>query len=385
MLGAMAEGTGSMAPIRLHAPAVPHGLTVGGGDDAEVFAAATAGLAALLDDPPAVFLTGSCTAALELAAAALDMTPGDEVVVPAFTFPTAASAFVARGARVRFADADPSTGNVDPADVLRCVGPRTRAVVAMHYAGIAADLEPVVPHLRGAGIELIEDAAQGLFASLDGSPLGTLGRFGAISFHRTKNVSTIDGGALVVNDPADVDRTRMLLDKGTDRQAFEDGSVPAYQWQGLGSAWRMHEAAVHLLAAELDRAAAGQACRHQVWDRYVEALAPWAAARSVGLPVVGPGRAHPAHLFWLSLPAAADRPAFIEHCRAAGVQSAWHYGSLPTSTFGRSIAHPDDTCPNALDLAARLVRIPLHQALSDADVERVIEAVTAWEPAPVPS
>jgi dTDP-4-amino-4,6-dideoxygalactose transaminase len=373
----MGEDTPARPPIRLHAVTSPRTVVLAD-DDGDVTAIATKRLATLLDDPPAVFLTGSCTASLEATAAALELAAGDEVVVPAFTFPTAAAAFAARGATVRFADVDPTTGNLDPDDVDRCLGPRTRAVVAMHYAGVAADLGAVTPGLAARGIDVIEDAAQGLFASLDGAPLGTFGRFGAISFHRTKNVSTIDGGALVVNHPDDVERVRVLLDKGTDRHAFEDGSVPAYQWRALGSAWRMHQAGVHLLAAELEVAAAGQVRRHAAWDRYVEGLSPWAVAHGVGLPMVGPGREHPAHLFFLVLPEAEHRSAFIAHLASAGVQSAWHYGSLPDSAMGRSIAHPDDTCPKALDFAARVVRIPLHQDLSGDDVDRVIEAVTAW-------
>ena len=376
MLGRMGEGMSARALIGLHAPIEPRQVVVGGADAAAQREAVTDRLAALLDDPPAVILTGSCSTALDAAAAAVDLDPGDEVVVPAFTFPTSASAFAARGATLRFADVDPRTGNVDPAEVARLIGPRTRVVVVMHYAGVAVDLEPLAPMIADRGIDLVEDAAHGLFATLDERPLGRVGRFGTLSFHRTKNLSTIEGGALIVNRADDVERATVVIDKGTNRRTFERGDVPAYEWTALGSSWRMPEAAVRLLALELDRAAAGQARRHHIWQRYVDGLGGWAAANRVGLPVVAAGRAHPAHLFFLVLPDAAARPPFMAWCAAAGVATAWHYGSLPASTYGRRIAHPEDACPVAADLASRLVRIPLHPGLSDEDVDRVVEAVT---------
>ena len=381
MLGSMGDGTASQRRIRLHAPAGPRPVTVGGDDAAEVRSHATERLAELLDHPPGLLLTGSCTAALEASAAALDLQPGDEVVVPAFTYPTTVSPFVARGATVRFADVDPATGDVDPVEVLARVTPRTRAVVVMHYAGVAADVATLTPTLTDRGIDLIEDAAQGLFASLDGVPLGRLGRFGTLSFHHTKNASTVEGGALVVNRPEDVEVAQVLVDKGTNRRSFDAGEVPAYEWCAVGSSWAMPEAATRLLVDELDRAPRDQARRHAVWDRYQRDLAPWAREHGVALPVVPTGRAHPAHLSFIVLPSADARPGFIASLAAAGVDAAWHYGSLPASTFGRTIAHPEDACPRAADLAERLVRLPLHQALSDEDVDRVVAAVSATRPA----
>jgi dTDP-4-amino-4,6-dideoxygalactose transaminase len=365
--------------IELHAP--PAARTVAlTGDDEEVRAGTTAAVAALLDDPPLVVLTGSCSAALEASATLLDLRPGDEVVVPAFTFPTSVSAFAARGATIRFAEVDPRTGNLDPASALERIGDRTRAVAVTHYAGIGADLEALGPRLAEVGAEVVEDAAHGLFARAGDRALGRLGRFGCLSFHRTKNLSSLDGGALVVNDPADVDRALVAVDKGTNRVAFDEGLVRFYEWAGLGSAWRMPEAALRYLAEELAQAEAVQARRLAVWDRYRAELAGWADGAGVGLPVVPEGRRSPAHLFFLVLPEPADRERFVAHCGALGVVAARHFGSLPDSAYGRTIRHPDDACPASTRFAERLVRIPLHHQLSDDDVDRVVDAVTAWRP-----
>ncbi|MFN8016875.1 MAG: aminotransferase class I/II-fold pyridoxal phosphate-dependent enzyme [Acidimicrobiales bacterium] len=365
------------APVLLHATATPRQVLVGG-DDAAVRESATAQVATMLGDPSALVLTASCSAALDAAASLLDLSPGDEVVVPAFTFPTTAAAFAARGATLRFADADPVTANVDPASVLERLGPQTRAVVVTHYAGVAVDLGPLRAPLADRGIDLVEDAAHGTCAAVDGTPLGRLGRFAALSFHRTKNLSSVEGGALVANDAADAARILVAVDKGTNRVAFERGEVPSYEWSGLGSGWRMPEAAVRYLAEELPDLAAHQARRHEVVACYDAALGPWAAQVGATLPVVPPGRTSPAHLYHVVLP--ADRSGFVAHCAARGVQVARHYGSLPESAYGRRLVQPGDACPGASVLGERLVRIPLHHDLDDAAVARVVDAVTSWRP-----
>ena len=363
--------------VTFDAPPPARSVHLDGDERGVARAEATEALAAVLGHPAAVLLTGSCSAALEAAAAGLGLAPGDEVVVPAYTFPTSATAFLARGATVRFADADLMTGNVDPSDVARVIGPRTRAVVAMHYGGVAADMAGLTGLLDGRGIDLIEDAAQGIFASADGVALGRAGRYGTISFHRTKNVSTLDGGALVVNDPADVEAAHVAVDQGTNRRAFVAGRVPAYEWSGPGSAWRMPEAALRLLPGALVEAEQTQHLRHAVWSRYAHELASWAVGHGVGLPVVPDGRRHPAHLFFLVLPDGVERGGFVERCAAAGVQVVRHYGSLPASTYGATLAHPDDRCPNAAVLGQRLVRLPLHPELAPTEVDRVLEVVTS--------
>lgn len=367
--------------VRLHAPPSEE-ITVGC-DTATadlLREEATDVLAGLLDGPPAVELTSSCTHALEAAATVLDIREGDEVIVPAFAFPSVANPFGIRGASLRFADCDPATGNITTQEVRRCATERTRAVVCMHYGGVACDVDSLVPLCRDAGWHLIEDAAHGLFGSRSGTPLGRFGTLGAFSFHRTKNISCGDGGALVVNDEALLDRVAVALDKGTNRAAYARGSVAAYEWSGLGSAWRMPDALVPLLAGQLGQHVGIQAARHRIWDVYASELTDWARATGTRLPTVHEGVEHPAHLFWLLLPVHLRRHDFVSHCAERGIEVARHFGSLPRSTFGALAADPADVCPTAGLFGDQLVRLPLHPALSERDVERVLDAVTGFVP-----
>lgn len=364
-------------PIRLHRRPTVRPVVLDGDDD-QLRREVGEQVAALFDHPPGLVLTGSCSAALEVAATSLALAPGDEVIVPAFTFPTSVSPFLARGAVVRFADVDPRTANLDVAAAGALVGPRTRAIVPMHYGGAAVDLSPIAALLADGGIDVVEDAAHATFARCGGRAVGRTGRFAAVSFHRTKNLSALEGGALVVNDPGDLEAALVAVDKGTDRAAFVAGRRSSYDWQGLGSAWRMTEGSLRYLAAELEGAERDQRRRLEVWDRYHAALGGWAVEQGVQLPAVPPGCELPAHLYSLVLPRAADRDRFVAHCAERGVEAARHYSSMPSSPHGERIRHGDDTCPVAADLAVRLVRIPLHPALGDDDVERVVDAVTSW-------
>jgi dTDP-4-amino-4,6-dideoxygalactose transaminase len=337
-----------------------------------------AAIAELLDQPPVLLLTGSCTQALEASAAALQVGPGDEVIVPAYSFPSTANPFVQRGATLRFADADLRTGNVSAAEIHRCITERTRAVVVMHYGGVACEMDEVVELCRERGLPLIEDAAHSLFAGYRGTPLGRFGTFGAFSFHRTKNVSAFDGGALVVNDRALLDDVSSALDKGTNRAAFDRGEVDAYEWVAQGSAGRLSAPLAPLLEADLAAAPDRQRRRHEIWSTYADALRGWADELGASLPAVPDGCEHSAHLFWVMLPPPLERRSLVDHCASRGVEVARHFGSLPDSRFGRSIRDPRDRCPNAGELAERLVRLPLHHDLSDDDVTRVLDAVTTW-------
>ena len=230
--------------------------------------------------------------------------------------------------------------------------------------------------LAGAcGADVIEDAAHGLFGSLDGTPLGRFGRLGAISFHRTKNVSTLEGGAIVVNDGDLIDPVRWAIDKGTNRVEFDQRRVTSYEWVGPGSSWRMPDPAVALLSRRLATSEETQRRRHHAWDRYSVELSSWAETHGVRLPSVRDGVEHPAHLFWMVLPEGLPRERFVAHCAAQGVQTARHYGSLPASRYGSRIRHPDDECPYSAQLEDRLVRIPLHHELDDDHLDRVVAAV----------
>ena len=210
-------------------------------------------LCGLLDDPPGLELTSSCTHTLEAAAQALGIGPDDEVIVPAYSFPSTANPFLLRGADIRFADCDPSTGNVTAAEIERCATKRTRAVVCMHYGGVACDMTAIVSLCDGGGWSLVEDAAHGLFGRFEGRPLGRFGALGALSFHHTKNISCHEGGALVVNDAGMLDAVSVMLDKGTNRVAFDQGAVGSYEWSGIGSSWRLAEPLIQVLADQLDQ------------------------------------------------------------------------------------------------------------------------------------
>jgi dTDP-4-amino-4,6-dideoxygalactose transaminase len=365
--------------VRLHARHTDRSMTIGS-ELLDSRSVATSTLAALLDDPPAVELTSSCTHALELAMTVLGVAQGDEVVVPAFAFPSVANAAVLRGATVRFADIDPLTGNIDVESVMARTNGRTRAVVCVHYGGVACDLTALSRLESDEGWSLVEDAAHSLFASYQGKPLGRFGRLGCLSFHRTKNISSLDGGAVVVNDPELIEPVLVALDKGTNRVDFDEGRVTSYEWSGPGSAWRMPDHASGVLVTQLAEREHIQRRRADIWQTYAGELATWAEATGARLPTVPEGALHPAHLFWVALPTAADRERLIDWCRDRRIEVARHYGSLPDSAYGRRVADPRDRCPAAADLAERLVRLPLHHQLSNEHVDRVLSAVTTWTP-----
>lgn len=365
--------------VRLHAPCGTFGIpTPGHGEAERRRSEVESTLGSLLDGPVGLELTSSCTHALEAAATALDLGADDEVIVPAFSFPSAANPFVMRGARLRFADCDPATGNLTAEEIARCASERTRAVVCMHYGGIACEMDRIVALCDDAGWVLIEDAAHALFGTWERRPLGRFGTFGAFSFHRTKNISCHDGGALVLNDAAFTDAVAVALDKGTNRVAFERGEVDSYEWCGPGSAWRLADPLVAILEDQLAHREAIQVARHRMWDAYRTGLADWARTVGARTPHVPAGAEHPAHLFWVLLPDHLGRRDLVEHCAAAGIEVARHFGSLPASTFGSQLADPRDECPVAGRFASQLVRLPLHPGLSGADVDHVIDVVASF-------
>ena len=366
--------------VRLHAP--PHStghVALGTRTAPAVRSEVTATIAGLLDEPYRVELTSSCTHALEAAAILTDAGPGEEVIVPAFTFPSSASAFLMRGATIRFADVDPVTANIDPRSVQRLTTGRTRGGglrslrrCGCRHGRVLADLE------RTGGWTLVEDAAQGLFGRYRSVPLGRFGQLGCLSFDRTKNISSVNGGALVINDESLVEKAQIALDKGTNRAAFEAGAVDSYEWSGPGSAWRMSDPLIGMLAEQLDIREQIQSRRHEVWNTYSAGLTEWGDRTGTTLPIIPPGVDHPAHLFWLLLPEHLERSSFVSHCGARGVQVTRHFGSLPRSAYGRSIADPADQCPVSDRFAEKLVRLPLHPNLDDNDVERVLGAVESF-------
>jgi dTDP-4-amino-4,6-dideoxygalactose transaminase len=327
-----------------------------------------------------VLLTTSCTHALELAGRLAGIEPGDEVIVPAFTFVSTAAAFVLAGARPVFVDVDPDTLNIDPDLAEAAVTDRTRAICIVHYGGVGASPDRFVDLADRHGLLLVEDNAHGLFGRWDGRLLGTFGALSTLSFHETKNVTSGEGGALVVNDPALVERAEILREKGTNRARFMRGQVDRYTWVEAGSSWVMSDLLAGVLCGQLERFDEIHAKRMHLWDTYAAALADWGAAHGVRLPVIPVPAEHTAHVFHLRFADADVRDRFIAHLRDRGVAAVFHYQPLNTSEMGLSFGGRAGQCPIAEDAGETLVRLPLHVGLGADDQATVIEAVLAFVP-----
>ena len=369
-----AEAAGN--ELRYVAEAVEGGHLAGSGP----FTARCEALLAQTLGAPRVLLTTSGSHALELAALLLDLRPGDEVVVPAFSFVTSASAFVLRGARVVFSDVRRDTLNLDERLLPELVTERTRAVVAVHYGGIAAELDALCALASERGLTLVEDNAHGLFASYRGRPLGAFGRFAAQSFHETKNVCSGEGGAIVLNDGGDVERAEILREKGTDRVRFLRGDVAAYTWVDVGSSFAPSELLAAFLAAQLERAHEIQSARRRIWERYDDGLADWADRNGIRRPVVPEHVEQAYHLYYLLLPERRSRDRLIESLAERGILAVFHYQPLHLSSMGRREGGRSGQCPVAEDVAERLVRLPFFTALAPAEQDEVIDVVQAFEP-----
>jgi len=320
-------------------------------------------------------LTNSCTAALEMTALLLDAQPGDEVIVPSFTFVSTANAFAVHGLRPVFADCRPDTLNVDEQTVTPLIGPRTRALVAMHYGGVACEMDGILSAAHRQGIVVIEDNAHGLFGTYKGRPLGSLGAMATQSFHETKNVTSGEGGALLLNDAAYVERAEIIREKGTNRSRFFRGEVDKYTWVDYGSNYLASELQAAFLLAQLQSWAVIQEKRAAIWRRYDAALQGWASANGVRLPVVPSDCQHPSHLYYLLLPSASARPRLIDHLKGQGILAVFHYIPLHLSPMGRRLGGAEGDCPVAEDISERVLRLPLYTDMSIEDQATVIEAV----------
>jgi dTDP-4-amino-4,6-dideoxygalactose transaminase len=336
----------------------------------------TAILEARLGSGP-VTLTSSCSAALEMSALLLDLEPDDEVVVPAFTYPTTAAVFALRGARPVFADIDPSTLVVDLDHVEALVTPRTKALAVVHYGGVAPDMERVDALAAAHGLAVVEDLAHGPFARWRDRPLGSFGRLAVLSFHETKNFTCGEGGALVVNDDAFVEAAAVLHHKGTDRRRFERGEVPRYSWVAPASNYGLAEPLAAILAEQLAHADTVQATRAAIWHRYRDGLAGWARANDVQLPVVPSESQISHHSFHLVLPSPEQRDELISHLAEHEIHAVFHYTPLNLSPMGRALGAEPGACPVTESVAGRLVRLPFYTGLGDGEQARVLEAVCA--------
>jgi len=320
-------------------------------------------------------LTTSCTHALEMSARLLRLEPGDEVIVPSYTFVSTAGAFLMHGGRPVFSDVREDTLNIDFDRVVDALSPRTRAICIVHYAGVGAEPDRFAELCEERGITLIEDNAHGLFGKFDDRPLGTFGGMSTMSFHETKNITCGEGGALHLSDERLVERAEILREKGTDRSRFFRGEVDKYTWVDVGSSWVLSDLLAGILLGQLERWEQIQARRSAIWSRYSRELSQWARSNGVRLPSIPDGSDHPAHLFHLRLRSGTDRDRFIDLLNRNEVHAVFHYQALHLSRVGRHLGGQLGQCPVSEDAADTLVRLPLHLGMSDTDVDRVLDSV----------
>lgn len=326
---------------------------------------------------PLALLSHSATGALEAAMMLAELGPGDEAIMPSFGYPTMATAAVRQGATPVFVDIDPATLNVDPESVAAAVGERTKAIVAVHYGGIACEMGRLGEIASAAGLRVIEDAAHCLLAEQDGRALGTIGDLGAISFHETKNVTCGEGGALLVNDPALAERAQVIWDKGTNRARFLRGEVERYTWVDVGSSFGASDLTAAFLLAQLEEAERVTTRRRAIWDRYHAAFEELEREGRAQRPATPPGSLHNGHVYYLVLPSEAVRAAFIERLSAQEIATVFHFVPLHSSPAGERFGRAAGPLPHTEEMAGRLVRLPLFADLGDDDVERVIAAANA--------
>lgn len=318
-------------------------------------------------------LTHSCTGALEMAAMLLELQPGDEVIMPSFTFVSTANAFVLRGAVPVFIDIRPDTLNLDERLIEQAITPRTRAICVVHYAGVGCDMDAIMAIAGKHGLAVIEDAAQGIFSRYKGRPLGSIGALGALSFHETKNVIAGEGGALLVNDERYAERAEILREKGTNRSRFFRGQVDKYTWVDIGSSYLPGEIVAAFLAAQLEEAGNINARRLALWQRYHDWAGQLEREGLVRRPVVPDACEHNAHMYYLLLPDRARRDRFIQGLKHRGISAVFHYVPLHSSPAGQTYCRVSGSMAATDEASDRLVRLPLWIGLEDRQM-RVMEA-----------
>ena len=322
-----------------------------------------------------VLLTTSCTHALEMSALLLDIKPGDEVIVPSFTFVSTVNAFVLRGAHPIFVDIRPDTLNIDESQLERLITRRAKAIVVVHYAGVACEMDVIMDVAGRRTIPVVEDNAHALFGKYKGRYLGTFGCLATQSFHETKNLTCGEGGALLINDPQFVDRAEILREKGTNRSRFFRGQVDKYTWVDIGSSYLPSDILAAFLYGQLEARAQIQRKRRRVWEYYSSHLRDWIADYDIRLPVVPAHCEQPYHMFYLLMPSLETRQALIAHLKRRGILSVFHYLPLHLSDVGRRFGGKPGDCPVTEDLSDRLLRLPFYNNLTESDQARVVGAI----------
>jgi dTDP-4-amino-4,6-dideoxygalactose transaminase len=320
-------------------------------------------------------LTTSCTHALEMAALLLDIQPGDEVIVPSFTFVSTVNAFVLRGAHPVFCDVRPDTLNLDENKLEKLITSRTKAIVPVHYAGVGCEMDAIMEIAGRYGVAVVEDNAHGLFGKYKGKYLGTFGCLATQSFHETKNFNCGEGGALLLNDPQYIERAEIIREKGTNRSRFYRGQIDKYTWVDLGSSYLPSDMLAAYLYAQLEVREQIQAKRREIWEYYHEHLQDWAQENGIRFPIVPDSCEQAYHMFYLLMPSLEKRQALIAHLKAQNIISAFHYLPLHLSDMGRRFGGQEGDCPVTEDVSDRLVRLPFYNDLTEADLARVVSAI----------
>lgn len=322
-----------------------------------------------------VLLTTSCTHALEMAALLLDVQPGDEIVVPSFTFVSTVNAFVLRGARPVFVNIRPDTLNLDERQLARFVTIKTKAIVPVHYAGVSCEMDAILAIAADRGVAVVEDNAHGLFGRYKEKYLGTLGCLATLSFHETKNFSCGEGGALLINDARYIERAEIIREKGTDRSRFLRGQVDKYTWVDTGSSYLPSDILAAVLYAQLEQRDTIQGKRCRIWHCYYDLLKGWAEDNGVQLPVVPPHCEQPYHMFYLLMPSLESRQGLIDHLKRRQILSVFHYVPLHLSEMGRRFGGYPGQCPVTESVSDRLLRLPFYNGLTEEEHSEVVAAI----------
>lgn len=320
-------------------------------------------------------LTTSCTHALEMMAILLNIQPGDEIIIPSFTFVSTVNAFVLRGAKPVFVDVRSDTLNLDENKLEAVITPKTKAIVAVHYAGVGCEMDSILEICRQHHASVVEDNAHGLFGKYNGQLLGTFGILAAQSFHETKNFSCGEGGALLINDEIFIERAEIIREKGTNRSRFFRGQVDKYTWVDIGSSYLPSDILAAILYAQLEEREKIQNHRRNLWNVYESRLNEWAEKHSVQLPIIPSHCVQTYHMFYFLMPTLELRQKLIVFLRERGIHTAFHYLPLHLSDMGEKFGGRQGDCPVTERISDQLIRLPLHNALSSSEQEQVIEGI----------
>jgi len=327
---------------------------------------------------PKALLTTSCTHALEMTAFLLNVKPGDEVIIPSFTFVSTVNAYVNRGAKPIFIDIRPDTLNLDEGLLERLITPRTKAILPVHYAGVGCEMDAILGIAEEHHVPVVEDNAHGLFGKYKGKYLGTFGCLATQSFHETKNITCGEGGALLINDPHFIERAEILREKGTNRSRFFRGQVDKYTWVDIGSSYLPSDMLAAFLYAQLESYEAIQLKRQKIWEYYHANLKDWAEGNGVRLPYVPNYCQQPYHMYYILLPSLEIRQGLVEHLKGARILSVFHYLPLHLSNMGHKFGGKIGDCPVTENLSDRLLRLPFYNTLTRDEQERVINAILEY-------